>query len=145
MILPAGEFWSGSPAAPRAAARGPWSDEAPPRRPQWEIVYGALSLLIAALPGSGAVDLALSPNGIGEQRLRGVLSGLDRVERVEPLAHPDGAADLRLRLYVTGSPSELLAPVSALLHEHEVSVRELALGSATLEDVFLHLTGRELR
>lgn len=101
--------------------------------------------LIAALPGSGAVDLALSPNGIGEQRLRGVLSGLDRVERVEPLAHPDGAADLRLRLYVTGSPSELLAPVSALLHEHEVSVRELALGSATLEDVFLHLTGRELR
>ena len=53
--VPAGEFWSGSPAARRAAARGPWSDEAPPRRPQWEIVYGALSLLIAALPGLGVL------------------------------------------------------------------------------------------
>ncbi|MBB5830519.1 Pls/PosA family non-ribosomal peptide synthetase [Brachybacterium aquaticum] len=53
--VPAGEFWSGSPAAYRAESRGPWSDDAPPRRPLWELAYGALSLLIAALPGLGVL------------------------------------------------------------------------------------------
>ena len=102
--------------------------------------------LIRSLPGSGALDLTLGRDGRGEQQLVSLLTGLDGVERAERVGDPgaDGA-DLRLRLYVTGVPSELLAPVSAVLHEHRVPVRELAMGSASLEDVFLHLTGRELR
>lgn len=104
--------------------------------------------LITSLPASGAVELALSPDGFGEQRLLKMLSGLDGVdhaELIEPPTRTDGSARLRLRLYVTGVPSELLGKVSALLHENRVPVHDLSLGSATLEDVFLHLTGRELR
>ncbi|AXK47238.1 amino acid adenylation domain-containing protein [Brachybacterium saurashtrense] len=53
--VPAGEYWSGSPAAYRAEARGPWSEDAPPRRPLWELAYGALSMLIAAQPVLGVL------------------------------------------------------------------------------------------
>ena len=48
--VPAGEFWSGSPAERQAKARGPWSTDAPRRRPLWLLSFAALSLLIAALP-----------------------------------------------------------------------------------------------
>ncbi|MGP9744480.1 Pls/PosA family non-ribosomal peptide synthetase [Brachybacterium sp. AOP29-B2-41] len=48
--VPAGEFWSGSPAERQAKARGPWSTDAPRRRPLWLLVFAALSVLIAALP-----------------------------------------------------------------------------------------------
>ncbi|GAA4522705.1 non-ribosomal peptide synthetase [Brachybacterium paraconglomeratum] len=48
--VPAGEFWSGSPAERQAKARGPWSTDAPRRRPLWLLVFAALSLVIAALP-----------------------------------------------------------------------------------------------
>jgi non-ribosomal peptide synthetase-like protein len=47
----ADEFWSGSPAE-RATrhARGPWVTEPPPRNPGWAAAYGAMALLITALP-----------------------------------------------------------------------------------------------
>jgi len=48
--VPAGQAWSGSPAEHQAKARGPWSADAPPRRPLWLLAFAALSLLIAALP-----------------------------------------------------------------------------------------------
>lgn len=48
--VPSGEFWSGSPAEHQAKARGPWSTDAPRRRPLWLPVFAALSLVIAALP-----------------------------------------------------------------------------------------------
>nr|WP_316249046.1 phosphopantetheine-binding protein [Brachybacterium sp. Z12] len=48
--VPAGEFWSGSPAEHQATARGPWSADAPRRRPLWLVSFAALSLVIAALP-----------------------------------------------------------------------------------------------
>jgi ABC-2 type transport system ATP-binding protein len=100
--------------------------------------------LIRSLPGSSALELTLGRDGRTRQQVASLLSGLNGVERAELVGEADDG-DLRLRLYVTGVPSELLAPVSALLHEHRVPVRELTLGSASLEDVFLHLTGRDLR
>ena len=48
--VPAGEFWSGSPAEHQATARGPWSADAPRRRPLWLLSFAALSQVIAALP-----------------------------------------------------------------------------------------------
>lgn len=104
--------------------------------------------LISALPGTGAVDATLGPNGHDEQRLSALLSDVDGVEGVEPITDAAGSGDerqLRLRLYVAGEPASLLGPITSVLHEREVPVRGLALGSATLEDVFIDLTGRELR
>ncbi|WP_193106544.1 Pls/PosA family non-ribosomal peptide synthetase [Brachybacterium sp. FME24] len=49
--VPDDEFWSGSPAEHQAAARGPWSTEAPPKGRLWLLVYGLVAVLIASLPG----------------------------------------------------------------------------------------------
>ncbi len=49
-VVPAGQFWSGSPAEPRNRARGPWSDEPPPAGRRWLGAYAVLSLLLGALP-----------------------------------------------------------------------------------------------
>ncbi|WP_422115465.1 Pls/PosA family non-ribosomal peptide synthetase [Brachybacterium sp. UNK5269] len=50
--VPAGEVWSGSPAEPQGIARGPWSPDAPPRKPLWLPAYWLLSFVIAALPAA---------------------------------------------------------------------------------------------
>lgn len=48
--VPAGEFWSGSPAEHQAASRGPWSTDAPPRGTAWLLLYALVAGMIAALP-----------------------------------------------------------------------------------------------
>lgn len=59
--VPAGEYWTGSPAQPIGRhARGPWA-AAPPSRPAWAIAYAAISLVIAGIPVAGiAVGLWLT-------------------------------------------------------------------------------------
>ncbi|MBB5154126.1 ABC transporter ATP-binding protein [Saccharopolyspora phatthalungensis] len=104
--------------------------------------------LIKSLPGSGTVDATLRPNGYDPAKVADLLSDVRGVQRVEQIAtgtDPDAEAELRLRLYVGDEPAALLGPVAQTLHEQRVSVSDLSLGSATLEDVFIDLTGRELR
>ena len=52
---------------------------------------------------------------------------------------------LRVRLYLTGDAALLVAPAAAVLTEHGLALQDVKLGAATLEDVFIHLTGRTLR
>jgi ABC-2 type transport system ATP-binding protein len=68
------------------------------------------------------------------------LTAVEKVERV-------GAGDalLRARLYVTGEPARLVAAVSDLVTQHQGRLTEVRLGEPSLEDVFIHLTGRALR
>ncbi|GAA4828863.1 ABC transporter ATP-binding protein [Saccharopolyspora rosea] len=104
--------------------------------------------LIKSLPGSGTVDAVLRPDGHEPEGLSGLLAevpGVERVEQIGSATGQDGASELRLRLYVDDEPAALLGPVAQALHERRVAVRDLSLGSATLEDVFIDLTGRELR
>lgn len=101
------------------------------------------SALIKALPGSGTVDAAVRADGPDEQRVRELLGGVAGVQQVERIGGADG--QLRLRLYSDGEPSALLGPVARVLDEHRLPVTDLSLGSASLEDVFIELTGRELR
>ena len=74
--VPAGEYWTGSPAQPsRARARGPW-EAPPPRRPAWWLGYLLASLVIAAIPLAGlatgaAIVLATAPTGVGIAALLG--------------------------------------------------------------------------
>ncbi|MBV9312699.1 MAG: ATP-binding cassette domain-containing protein [Pseudonocardia sp.] len=51
----------------------------------------------------------------------------------------------RLRIYTTQEPTTLLGPVVSALSAHGATVSDLAVGKPTLEDVFIHLTGRDLR
>ncbi len=98
--------------------------------------------LTADLPADGAVIDALSR-----------LAGVDRVERVKGAENgvpgaPAPAAEsqpLRVRLYLTGEAALLVAPAASVLAEHGLALQDVKLGTPTLEDVFIHLTGRTLR
>lgn len=48
--VPAGQAWSGAPAAPVGRARGPWDTHRPARRPWWLAAYAASAGGLALLP-----------------------------------------------------------------------------------------------
>ncbi len=101
--------------------------------------------LIRSLPGSSTLELAMaSGDGHTPDRLAGALGELDEVQRVEAL-EGDGDGEQRVKLYVSGEASQLLAPAATLLAERGVQLSGVQLGEPTLEDVFIRLTGRTLR
>jgi ABC-2 type transport system ATP-binding protein len=62
-----------------------------------------------------------------------------------PGAGDAGGGELRLRLYVSGEAPLLVAPAVSALSGLGRSLTDLRLGTPSLEDVFIHLTGRSLR
>ncbi len=129
--------------------------------------------LIRSLPGSGTVEVTVVPGHSGVDALVAALGELPGVARVEPVAPPGAGAPgpagalpawpgapggaavppapattaggVRLRLYVDADPATLLGPVVTLLGARDAQVSDLSLGEPSLEDVFISLTGRELR
>ena len=57
--VPAGEWWSGSPARRNGKARGPVQQSGPDDRPSWLVGYAATSLAVAALPGIATIAAVL--------------------------------------------------------------------------------------
>jgi ABC-2 type transport system ATP-binding protein len=111
--------------------------------------------LIGTLEGEGTLELAadLPADGAVVEALA-ALSGVERVERVQiqgengaaaPPAPPSESQPLRVRLYLTGDAALHVAPAAAVLAEHGLALQDVKLGTPTLEDVFIHLTGRTLR
>jgi len=120
------------------------------------------------------VAVALS-DGTPPEDLLLALTALDGVERVEaaigspppgafaggwpgaggrPPGPPPGVGapggdgrprELRARLYVSGDAPLMVAPVAALLAERKAELTDVTIGTPSLEDVFIHLTGRALR
>jgi ABC-2 type transport system ATP-binding protein len=105
--------------------------------------------LTRSLPGSTTLDVTLRPpDGVPPDELISALAGLSNVERVEPVQDATGApggGELRLRLYVSGEAPPLVAPVATLLREHDATLSDVTIGTPSLEDVFIHFTGRMLR
>ncbi|HSC04365.1 MAG TPA: ABC transporter ATP-binding protein [Solirubrobacteraceae bacterium] len=106
--------------------------------------------LMRGLPGSSTLELSVraAGNGDGPAGLVHALERLGGVEQVESLPDDpvDGeAAQWRVRLYVTGEASELIAPTATLLADRGLALSGVELGAPSLEDVFIHLTGRTLR
>ncbi len=107
----------------------------------------------ARSPGEGTLELAADRPADGA--VVDALAALAGVERVEPVqvqaengAETPAATDaqpLRVRLYLTGDAALLVAPAAAVLAEHGLALQDVKLGTPTLEDVFIHLTGRTLR
>lgn len=102
--------------------------------------------LVRSLPGGATLDVTV---GLAEhdrpEELSRALAGLNGVERVERLGAEDDQADVRLRLYLFTQGAGLIAPVAALLAARGSRLSAVNLGEPTLEDVFLRLTGRDLR
>ncbi len=105
--------------------------------------------LTRSLPGSTTLDVTLRPpDGVPPDELIGALATLTDVERVEPVqgaAGGPGGEEVRLRLYVNGEAPPLVAPVATLLREHSATLSDVTIGTPSLEDVFIHFTGRMLR
>ena len=109
--------------------------------------------LMRSLEGEGTLELAadLPADGTVVDALA-ALDGVDRVEQIQVSAEngvPDAPAPeaqpLRVRLYLTGDAALLVAPAAAVFAEHGLALQDVKLGAVTLEDVFIHLTGRTLR
>jgi ABC-2 type transport system ATP-binding protein len=50
-----------------------------------------------------------------------------------------------VRLYLTGDAALLVPRVAAVLAGNGLALQDVKLGTPTLEDVFINLTGRSLR
>jgi ABC-2 type transport system ATP-binding protein len=101
--------------------------------------------LMRSLSGSSTLELTTSASADGDvSAALGALPGVEGVERVEA-SEEDGAGSLRFRLYLSGEAAPLVAPAAAILTERNLELSDVRLGAPTLEDVFIHLTGRSLR
>src|SRR5689334_13966422 len=91
--------------------------------------------LMRSLPGSSTLELVTQG---GNGTVLESLGAMEQVERVE-------AVDGRIRLYLEGDAPQMVAPAAAVLAEHGMHLDDVKLGTPSLEDVFIHLTGRTLR
>jgi ABC-2 type transport system ATP-binding protein len=117
--------------------------------------------LTRGLPGRTTLEIAVVLNGTPPGDLLAELGALDGVERVEqvaaagppggwpPMGGPPGGAvaqrELRARLYLAGEAPLLVAPVAAVVADHQAQLTDMTIGAPSLEDVFIALTGRALR
>jgi ABC-2 type transport system ATP-binding protein len=112
--------------------------------------------LVESLPGAATLELATEPlDGRPVDDVVAALQalpGVEAIERVQAQPHGNGAVPptdaegpLRVRLYLTGQAPMLVSPAASALGEHGLGLTDVKLGSPSLEDVFIHLTGRTLR
>ena len=126
--------------------------------------------LTRGLPGSSTLSVTVNLEGTDGERVEQSLAGVDGVERVErisasaggpPPGMPPGmppmmgggapppagpsAGGNTFRLYTSYEPAIVLPTVLKVLGDISCDVSDLSIGTPSLEDVFIHLTGRELR
>ncbi len=128
--------------------------------------------LTKGLPGSTTLTVSVDLGDIAADLVTERLSRIDGIERVErltaggpPAGMPPGmppgmpgmppggmppggappAGTGSFRLYTSAEPAVALPPVLTALGDLGCAVRDLSIGTPSLEDVFIHLTGRELR
>jgi ABC-2 type transport system ATP-binding protein len=94
--------------------------------------------LTRSLPGSNTVSVTVSPNGHEPAKTTKALSEVDGVQRVEEVNN-------MFRVYTDVDTAITLPAVLNVLRDLDVVVSDVAIGKPSLEDVFIHLTGRELR
>jgi ABC-2 type transport system ATP-binding protein len=99
--------------------------------------------LTASLPGRTTLEVGVLDGG-EPAPLVAALGALAGVERAEQVAPPPGG-ELRVRLSLSGEAAPLVAPVAALLDRRGARLSDVRIAAPSLEDVFLHLTGRGLR
>ena len=93
-----------------------------------------------SLPGAQVLDLWLR----APQPLAPRLGALAGVLKLEPVESTDADGLERLRLFVEPGPG-LLDRVLAAVREGGADLRHVSLAQPSLEDVYIHLTGRGLR
>ncbi len=112
------------------------------------LALGTPAELTRSLQGSARLDLSatLADADTPDDAVAalGGIAGVERAERVGQ-GRADGAGDVRVHLALTVDPATVVAPVSALLAARGGRLGAVDLGEPSLQDVFIHLTGRDLR
>jgi ABC-2 type transport system ATP-binding protein len=131
------------------------------------------SALTRSLPGSTTLSITVNTEGndpSGVNALLAQVEGVQRVERISASARPvpagvpagppavtgpgspngrhaesPPAGTAQFRLYTAREPAVVLPAVLTSLSALGCEVSDLSIGTPSLEDVFIHLTGRELR
>ncbi len=126
------------------------------------------------VPGKNSLELGIALHGADRHALLTALSALPGVEHAEPVGQavgggapgagswpgavgapggPPASAPMpdaegtayHVRLYASVDAPSLVAPVARLITDNGGELVDLAIGKPSLEDVFIHLTGRALR
>jgi ABC-2 type transport system ATP-binding protein len=130
--------------------------------------------LTKGLPGSTTVSVTVALDSVAPEKVNTALEEIPNVERVERIASgdpsmppgmpPGGFPGMppggpppgsggpptqdpkgHFRIYTEVEPAVVLPAVLRALSELSCEVTDLSIGIPSLEDVFIHLTGRELR
>ncbi len=103
------------------------------------------SALVRGMAGERTLDCTVEPVSSADSGgIQKSLAGLPVVDRVELIDDPD-AAGWRFRLYIQGEPAPLVAEAARAIGTAGGQLTDVRLGEPTLEDLFIHLTGRSLR
>ena len=100
--------------------------------------------LMRQLAGSFSLEVVVDPVDSAPLLLPGELAALAGVVRVEPVENTDRTG-MRFRLYLETEAASMVAPVARILADNGALLSDLHLGTPSLEDVFITLTGRGLR
>lgn len=97
------------------------------------------------IPGGSALELHVESGSNGPVPLAGQLKALPGVTRVEDISASEslnGVASYRL---YAAEASSLAGPAAQAVVSSGVRLRDISVKNATLEEVFIYLTGRHLR
>lgn len=109
------------------------------------LALDAPAALVRDMAGERTLDCTVDPEqAVDAGAVHRELVKLAAVDRVEDLEDP-GVAGWRFRIYVQGEPASLVAVVAQAIADAGARLTDVRLGEPTLEDVFIHLTGRSLR
>jgi ABC-2 type transport system ATP-binding protein len=100
--------------------------------------------LIRTLPGGRSLVATVALQTASHDAVVAELKMLSLVTRVETIGTP-GQTELEVCIYLDGEPAEIVGPAAASLAGIGARLVGVRLGEASLEDVFIHLTGRSLR
>jgi ABC-2 type transport system ATP-binding protein len=101
--------------------------------------------LVKGMAGERTLDCSVEPvEATGPAGVQDALGRLAPVDRVEELDDPE-VSGWRFRVYVQSDPASLVAVVAQVITDAGARLVDVRLGEPTLEDVFIHLTGRSLR
>lgn len=99
-----------------------------------------------------SVSVTLAPPPGGADNVVGRLKKIESVASVEVLHQEQDPyeinpipKDVRLKIYSDDESSKILPTVIRALAEANCEIKDMSVGNSTLEDVFVELTGREMR
>jgi ABC-2 type transport system ATP-binding protein len=95
--------------------------------------------------GAGGRGGSEVPGGLGTPGAAPSAGQLAAQAGAGRIGAPDGEGARHLRLYCEGEAAGLVPPVVRVIGESGATLSDLQLGRPSLEDVFIHLTGRGLR